>query len=64
MSQSQPTLLGYDGCSHRGGKVVDDNHCVRGMLFQIFFEGGHDLTCQLVQVLAVNTQKDIWPRHL
>ena len=62
--QAQSALLGHDSCGHGGGKVVDNNHGVGGVVLQVVLEGSHNTASELVQILAVDTQEDIGLRHL
>ena len=64
MRERQSLLLCHDGSRHGRSKVVHHNHGIGLVLAQILLETRHHLTRQLVQILAVNAEIHLRPRHL
>ena len=64
MSQPQTVFLGDNSGGHRRGEVVDNDDSMRLMGLKIVFELAHDTSCELVEILAIDTEEDIRTGHL
>ena len=64
MSQAQSVLLGDNSGGHGRGEVVDNDDGMGVVGLEIVFELAHNAPCELVEVVAVDTQEDIRTGHL